>query len=299
MRAMNEWLLLLLFALAGSVVSLLGGLFLLYSKRGAQRLQRFAVPFAAGALLAASFFDLLPDALGHGGTDVLIWALVGFLTFFVMERFLRWFHHHHEHEGGHDQANRSLIIIGDTLHNFIDGLAIGAAFLVSPATGIITTLAIAAHEIPQEIGDFGYLLSKGMAKKRVLLVNVFSALATVVGAVLVFGAGQAIQLPTEVLLALTAGFFIYIAASDIIPTIHQKANTREANIETVTLLAAVVLVGFTTVQLHKLIEPNHSEPTPHAQQAEARQHVEPAAAVELEPEHSRTNSPAEEAAQSH
>lgn len=283
MKRMNEWILLLAFATAGSLVSLLGGLFLLYSKRGAKRLQRFAVPFAAGALLAASFFDLLPDAVERAGAGILGWVLAGFLLFFVMERFLRWFHHHHEHESPQDQANRSLIVIGDTLHNFIDGLAIGAAFLVSPATGIITTLAIAAHEIPQEIGDFGYLLSKGMSKKRVLLVNIISAVATVVGAVLVFGVGQTLSLPIDVLLALTAGFFIYIAAADIIPTIHQKANAREANMETITLVAAVILVSFTTFQLHNLIEHDHGS------DVHNHSHHEEAATPEAEGSHSEAH----------
>jgi zinc and cadmium transporter len=253
LSGMNEWLLLLFFALVGSVFSLLGGLLLLTNWRGARRLQKFAVPFAAGALLAASFFDLLPEAIENSNGSVLIWSLVGFLLFFIMERFLRWFHHHHEHENNTDQANRSLIIIGDTLHNFIDGLAIGAAFLVSPTTGIITTIAIAAHEIPQEIGDFGYLLSKGMPKRRVLLVNFFSALATVVGAVIVFGLGQSFALPLGMVMALTAGFFIYIAASDIVPTIHQK-DSRTANVETLVLLISVGLIGFTTTQLHGFIE---------------------------------------------
>src|SRR5688572_23449665 len=109
---MNDWFLLLLFATLGSVISLLGGVYLLYGKKGARILQKIAVPFAAGALLAASFFDLLPEALEMGeARTVLAWTLGGFLLFFVTERFLRWFHHHHEHENDEDQANRSLIVI--------------------------------------------------------------------------------------------------------------------------------------------------------------------------------------------
>ncbi|MGH7196602.1 MAG: ZIP family metal transporter [Candidatus Saccharimonadales bacterium] len=252
---MSTWFHVIFFALIGSVFSLIGGIYLLYGKRGAMLLQKIAVPFAAGALLAASFFDLLPEAFEEGEVrTILQWTLVGFLFFFASERFLRWFHHHHEHESGQDQANRSLIVIGDTLHNFIDGLAIGAAFLVNPATGIVATLAIAAHEIPQEIGDFGLLLSKGMKRKKVLLVNIASAAVTVIGASLVFGFGEALQLPVDVMLALVAGFFIYIAAADIIPTIHQKESARLANWQTLVLLVAVVLVAFTTVSLHEVLE---------------------------------------------
>jgi len=252
-----SWLQLIFFALVGSVVSLAGGVYLLFGGKNALLLQKIATPFAAGALLAASFFDLLPEALGISSAHVVsTWVLVGFLFFFVAERGLRWFHHHHEHEGEskQDQSNRSLIIIGDTIHNFLDGLAIGAAFLVSPATGIVTTLAVATHEIPQEIGDFGLLLKKGMSKKHVFVVNLLSALTTVIGAAIVFGFGENLKLPTDALLAITAGFFIYIAAADIIPSIHNKENARTANIETAILICATIFVAITTMLVHSLIE---------------------------------------------
>lgn len=257
----STWLQVIFFACVGSVFSLAGGLYLIFAKRGVGKLQLFAVPFAAGALLAASFFDLLPEALeaAPDARTVLTWTLGGFVLFFVVERFLRWFHHHHEHKGNHDQANRSLIVIGDSLHNFIDGLAIGAAFLVDPLTGIVVTLAVAAHEIPQEIGDFGLLLSKGMKKSRVLAANIFSSLTTVVGAAIVFGVGGVVAIPTDILLALTAGFFIYIAASDIIPSIHQKESVAQSNIQTLILLFGIVLIAFTTTWLHGVIE----EANPH------------------------------------
>lgn len=251
----SSWLQVIFFACVGSIFSLAGGLFLVLRKRGVGKLQFFAVPFAAGALLAASFFDLLPEAFEAADVrTVLTWTLGGFVLFFIIERFLRWFHHHHEHEGNKDQANRSLIIIGDSLHNFIDGLAIGAAFLVDPLTGIVVTLAVAAHEIPQEIGDFGLLLSKGMKKSRVLAANILSSLTTVIGAAIVFGLGGIVAVPTDILLALTAGFFIYIAASDIIPSIHQKESVAQANLQTLVLLFGIVLIAFTTTWLHGLIE---------------------------------------------
>ena len=261
---MNDWLLLLIFATLGSVVSLAGGLYLLYGKWGASKLQRVAVPFAAGALLAAAFIDLLPEALeGDGDVRIiLLVALAAFLVFFLMERTLTWFHHHHEHDhgtsdGGPGRRNVPLIIVGDTLHNFIDGLAIGAAFLVSPATGVVTTIAIAAHEIPQEIGDFGLLLSKGMKKRKVMLVNFLSALVTVVAAALVFGMGGAMLISESLLLAATAGFFIYIAASDIIPTIHAEPSRRVGNIQAATLIIGVIFVGLTTTFAHQYIEHGH------------------------------------------
>ncbi len=262
---MQDWLLLLLVVTTGSLLSLIGGLYLIYGKKGVGKLQKASVPFAAGALLAAAFLDLLPEAVGMDDVRVIMTAtLAGFIGFFVLERSLSWFHHHHNHDphGGH-RRTATLIVIGDTLHNFIDGLAIGAAFVVSPAIGIVTSIAIAAHEIPQEIGDFGLMLSKGMNKKRVVLVNVISALATVVGAAIVFWLGDALHLNQGILLAVTAGFFIYIAASDIIPTIHAEQRKKLANIQTLILLFGIVFVGVTSTIAHGLIheeaDHEHSE----------------------------------------
>lgn len=249
-------------ALAGGVVSLLGGLYLLYGHMSARTVQRVAVPFAAGALLAASFIDLLPEALEEGGGQlVMLTVLMGFIGFFLLERFIGWFHHHHEHTGEAKgrRSTKALIVVGDTLHNFIDGLAIGVAFLVNPATGIITTIAVAAHEIPQEVGDFGLLLAKGMSKKRIIIVNLLSALATLVGAVLVFGLGENFAISEPILLALTAGFFIYIAASDIIPTIHAEPR-KIANLQALILMFGIFFVAATTTLAHQYItHPEHDE----------------------------------------
>ncbi|MDB5165813.1 MAG: putative Zinc/iron permease [Candidatus Saccharibacteria bacterium] len=253
---MDTWLILIIATTAGSLLSLIGGVYLLYGKWATTKLQRIAVPFAAGALLAAAFLDVLPEALEIGEIkSVLIATLCGFLFFFVLERSLSWFHHHHEEAEahGHTQRNVWLIVIGDTLHNFLDGLAIGAAFLISPATGIVTTIAIAAHEIPQELGDFGLMMSKGMRNSRVLLVNILSALVTVLGASFVFGFGSELPVPEWELLAVTAGFFLYIAASDIIPTIHAEPRRRVANIQTIVLIVGVIFVGVTSQIAHSYI----------------------------------------------
>jgi zinc and cadmium transporter len=266
---MNDWLLLLIATTAGSLISLIGGVYLLYGKWATTKLQHIAVPFAAGALLAAAFLDVLPEALEAGDIKpVLIAALSGFLFFFVLERSLSWFHHHHEdsESDSHSQRNVWLIVIGDTVHNFLDGLAIGAAFLISPATGVVTTIAIAAHEIPQELGDFGLMRAKGMSKARVLLVNVVSALATVIGASLVFGLGNNLPIPEWALLAVTAGFFLYIAASDIIPTIHAEPKRRIANLQTAVLVVGVIFVGITSQIAHSYIP--HDEPSSHTQDSQ-------------------------------
>jgi zinc and cadmium transporter len=260
---MNDWILLLAASTIGSVISLAGGIYLLYGKKAAKKVQKYAVPFAAGALLAAAFLDLLPEAFAHGeARNVSMAVLIAFLAFFFLERGLGWFHHHHEHrdEKGRVEKRRtaSLIIIGDTLHNFIDGLAIGAAFLVNPAVGLVTTLAVAAHEIPQEIGDFALLLARGMKKKRIVIVNLISALVTVIGAALVYGFGGQLELPESLLLAVIAGFFIYIAASDIVPTIHHETERRSANLQSLILLFGVIFVGIITTFAHGFIaHPDH------------------------------------------
>jgi zinc and cadmium transporter len=212
------------YSLVGGVFSLIGGVLMLSHKKLAELLAAYAMPFAAGALLAAVFMDLLKDGIEQASINtVMIATLVGVVAFFFAERFLHWFHHHHQH-GGADPSV-SLVVVGDTVHNALDGIAIAAAFLISVPTGIITTFAVAAHEIPQEIGDFGLLLSKGMSRAKVLWVNVGSALATTVMAVVTFALGSEDALPVGVLLGVSAGFLLYIAMSDIIPTIHE--NTKE------------------------------------------------------------------------
>lgn len=255
----SDWLLLIAAALLGSVVSLIGGMLLLSKKISVHKIQRIAIPFAAGALLAAAFVDLLPEAMEGGEPRrIALYVLGGFLVFFVLERFLGWFHHHHATDDAHHskKATRSLIVVGDTVHNLIDGLALGAAFLVDPALGIVTAIAIAAHEIPQEVGDFGVLLSLGMRRRNVLIVNLISAGVTIIGAVLMFAIGNNLVELQPLLLAATAGFFIYIAASDLIPTIHDEPSMKTANLQTLIVLVGITIVGFSVVSAHNLL-PEH------------------------------------------
>lgn len=231
--------------IAGSAISLVGGALLFTTKKRRQQAILIAMPFGAGALLAAAFLDLLPEAFEIGEPrELLLWALGGFTLFFVLERCASWFHHHHEH-GDTENKNkqqRRLIVIGDIMHNAIDGVAIGAAFLANPAVGVVTTIAVSAHEIPKELGTFALLLSRGWKDKTVLLANVATALATILAAVVVYLLGSDSQLPIGPLLALTAGFFIYVAASDIIPDIHEQPR-RMGTIQAATLVFGLVIVG--------------------------------------------------------
>lgn len=252
---MTELSYVIVFSLLGGVVSLLGGILLLTRHVPTELLTRFATPFAAGALLAAVFLDLLKEGTHTADAgSVLLAALIGIVVFFFAERFLHWFHHHHQHEGA--DPSKSLIVVGDTLHNALDGVAIAAAFLVSIPTGIVTTIAIAAHEIPQEIGDFGLLLAKGMSRSRVLLVNILSALATTVTAVVTYMLGSEDALALGALFGLSAGFLLYIALSDIIPEIHEHApKKRLFDWQPVMLLLGVVVVGMAISFAHAYIEP--------------------------------------------
>jgi zinc and cadmium transporter len=245
------------FSLIGGVLSLIGGILLLKNKKTADGLAKYATPFAAGVLLAAAFTNLLPEAIHDAVTSaILTTTLIGFLGFFMLERFLRFFHHHHDEEAK-NKSSSSLIIIGDTLHNALDGVAIGAAFLISPSTGIVATIAVALHEIPQEIGDFGLLLRNGMAKKKIIIVNIFSALATTVTAVLTFGFGTNNSEVIPYLLAITAGFFIYIAASDIIPEIHDHVGGNHKDIRPWLLIFGALLVMIVSPIAHSYIDAGH------------------------------------------
>lgn len=238
--------LILLFTFLGSVVSLVGGIVLLFKKKLTLKISHLLISFAAGTLLGTAFFDLLPEALEEvHGTNIFLWTLVGILFFFLLERFIHWFHYHSEYPGGKEiRPTIPLIILGDSVHNFIDGVAIAATFLVSIPLGIITTLAVAAHEIPQEIGDFAILLHMGLSKRTTLFFNVFSALTALFGAGLTFFLKDSIAGFLPIFLSLTAGFFIYIASSDLIPEIHHEKREGFAFLETVLLLTGVLSIWF-------------------------------------------------------
>lgn len=232
----------IIFTLLGSVISLIGGILLLIKEKFAIKISHFLSSFAAGTLLGTAFFDLLPEATESGGrkADILLWVLVGILIFFLLERFI-----HHHHQGTHPEDKKSivpLIMVGDTLHNFIDGVAIAATFLISIPLGMVTTLAVAAHEIPQEIGDFGLLLNKGLRRRKVLQLNFVSALAAIIGALLTYLFRDSIGGFLPIVLALTAGFFIYIAVANLIPEIHANEDKNKAFFETILLISGVLMV---------------------------------------------------------
>lgn len=237
----------LVFTFLGSVGGLAGGLLLLLAKNYAYRLSHYLAPFAAGVLLAAAFGDLLPEASHEAeelGIDIFIWVLGGILLFFVIERFIHWFHHHektHEHEK-EGQAIAPLIIIGDTVHNFVDGVIIAATFLVDIPLGVITALAVFAHEVPQEIADFGLLIHKGIPRLKAIVINIFSASAAFAGALIAYSLGDILDSYIPMVVAMTAGFFIYIATSDLIPEIHYEKKRAIALAKSAMLIVGVAVM---------------------------------------------------------
>lgn len=261
---MNLLTTILFFNLIGSIFSLLGALVLMAKRDFLERYSHFLSSFAAGTLLGAAFFELIPEAIEHGeesGIDVysiMIWTLGGILFFFLIERLLHWFHHHSfdPHEIG-KKPIIPLIIGGDTLHNFIDGVAIASSFMISVPLGIATTFAVGAHEIPQEIGDFGVLIKNGMSKFKALRINVLSALSSFIGALLAFFLGKSIEGLLPFFISISVGFFLYIALSDLIPEIHHESKKRIAFAETIFLLFGVSSIYLVLIFLDQILNIAH------------------------------------------
>ena len=216
------------------------------------------VSFAIGALLGAAFLEVLPEAIVGSGdaTTTTTIVLAGILGFFVLEKLVLWRHCHIEscegHEPhGHDGGRSGLmILVGDTFHNFVDGVLIAAAFMEDPRLGLITAVAIIAHEIPQEVGDFLILLHSGYSKARALVYNLLSSLAMLAGGLLAWFALTTAQGAIPHLLALAAASMIYVAVADLIPGLHKRPELG-ATLQQVLLISAGIAIIVVT---HHLVE---------------------------------------------
>ena len=230
-----------------SIVSFSGALALVLNDHWLKKSLIYFVSFAAGSMIGAAFFHLLPEALDETPSlEVFIAALFGFSLFFVLERFLRWHHCHEETCETHGHLGW-LNLVGDSFHNMIDGMIIFASFIGGPALGIPVTLSIILHEIPQELGDFGVLLYSGFTKKRALFYNFLSACAAFFGVLLGWIFYHQSELVSALLLPFAAGGFIYIAASDLIPELHKDRNLWRAIFSYVLFISALVFMYFMKV----------------------------------------------------
>ena len=262
---MNLLFLIIVFTALGGVLSVLAAsVFLLLSDETQARVLPHGVSFATGALLAVAFWGLIPHAFEEVGVAQIQTLsgtiMLGLLLFFILEKLLIWRHchsgscevhgdmddHSHGHSHGSHKSAGAMIIIGDSIHNFVDGVLIGAAFLTDVKLGIVTSLAVAAHEIPQEVGDFAILLHSGYSKTKALLYNVLASLTTVIGGILAYYSLGDLHDILPYFLAMASSSFIYIAVADLIPTLHKKTDIKTSLKQIALIFAGVCLI----VSLH-------------------------------------------------
>ena len=242
---LSAWILSTAAVVVISALSLIGAVTLVLRPTTMRRVLPILISFAAGALLGDAFLHLIPEmAESEGGFDVTVSfsMLGGVMIFFVLEKVLHWHHAHvPSEEVLHPVAATNLL--GDALHNFIDGGIVAGAFIVDPAIGIATALAVALHEIPQELGDFGILVHAGLKARRALALNLltgFAALAGAVATLLVAGAAEGFE---RAIVPITAGGFIYIASTDLLPELHKEPEAGKSLLQLVGLLAGVAVMA--------------------------------------------------------
>ena len=262
---MGLLILIIIFTAVGGVLSVMAAaVFLLLRDHHRNAVLPHGISFAIGALLAVAFWGLIPEAFAKVRPEqfqsLSATILAGILGFFVLEKLLIWRHchygsceahgdeghgdehaHGHSHGHGNAQSAGALIILGDSIHNFVDGVLIAAAFLTDVQLGIVTSLAVAAHEIPQEVGDFAILLDSGYSRGKALFYNILTSLTTVLGGVLAYFSLEDLHDSLPYFLALAASSFIYIAVADLIPSLHKKTDMK-TSLQQIALIAAGVFL---------------------------------------------------------
>ena len=226
-----------------SLISLVGIALIFVGKKQMDSILFFLISIATGTLLGAAFFDLLPESIGLSDAAIALEvAFAGVIVAFIIEKIVHWHHHHAAREKEHHQPLGTLTLVGDGVHNFFDGVAIAAAFLVNVPLGITTTVAIALHEIPQEMGDFALLLYSGYSKMKALAFNLLSALAAVAGGVLFYFFSGTVEHLEAYALAFTAGMFIYIASADILPELHKEKRAKSSALQLVCIMIGAAAI---------------------------------------------------------
>lgn len=230
-----------------SFIAFIGALTLFLKEKLLNKVLLILVAFSAGALIGGAFLHLIPETIIKVGLDetsllkVFLYLLLGFCVFFILEQFIRWHHHHDTH---HPKITpfSYLILISDGIHNFIDGLIIAASFIIAFPVGLITALAVALHEIPQEIGDYGVLIYGGFKKVKALFLNFLSAITVVFGGIVGFLLSEKIGESIVFLLPFAAGNFIYIAAADLIPEIKHRTSLKKSFVHFFIFLLGIALM---------------------------------------------------------
>lgn len=240
---MTIWFYTIISVLVVSLLSLLGLIAFPFGEEKIQKFLIWAVAFAGGTLLGDAFLHLIPEAYaGNGGIGVSFSLLAGMLAFFVLEKFIHWHHCHDIECEEHNHTFSYVIMLGDAAHNFVDGMIIAASYLVSLPLGITTTLAVIAHEIPHEIGDFASMLYGGFSKRKALWYNFMAGIVAILGAGLVLLVGSGFADLTYYLVPFAAGGFIYVASADIIPELHKSTKVSHSFGQLVLIVLGIVVM---------------------------------------------------------
>ncbi|MBI4159470.1 ZIP family metal transporter [Candidatus Woesearchaeota archaeon] len=240
----EAWVYALASVLLTSLISLIGILTLSIKVSNLKKILIYMISFSAGALFGDAFIHLLPEAVESSGftLKISLSILSGIVFSFITEKIIQWRHCHMPNTKEHIHSFAYMNLIGDGIHNFIDGLIIGASYLVSIPIGIATTIAVILHEIPQEIGDFGVLLHGGFSKAKALSFNFFTALTAVLGAIISLILSSYVKGLTVFLIPFAAGSFIYIAGSDLIPELHKEVNMKKTLTQLILFLIGIGLM---------------------------------------------------------
>lgn len=243
------WVYTLISVIVVSLISLIGIIFISTDIKKLKKLLLFLVSFAVGSLFGDAFIHLLPESFEKIGSHLVTALLIvaGILIFFALEKFLRWRHCHIPTSEEHLHPVVTMNLVGDGVHNLIDGMIIGASFLINTTIGVTTTLAVVLHEIPQEIGDFGVLVHGGLPPKKALVLNFLSAIAAILGAVISLVIGPHVSGYSNYLLPLTAGGFIYIAGADLIPELKHDVKLSSSVLQFFSIVLGIVIMAILTL----------------------------------------------------
>lgn len=234
-----------------SLLSLLGSVFIAFQRKLLDSMTTYLLAFSSGILLGTTFYDLIPEGYASLQTPVYTCIIVGIVTFFILEKFIHWQSHVKEMKGDdHSKTHVAyLTLVGDGIHNFLDGAIIGVTFLTSVPLGIATTIAVIAHEIPHELSDFFLLIYGGLTNKKALWYNFLSGLTSILGTIVIFIFSKNILAISPYLIGFAAGNFLYIASSDLIPELHEKRNVKISILQTIFLIMGIVLMWIVSTSL--------------------------------------------------